>query len=154
MKELAETIYDGLEELKGSSADKITHGLKIYNGKEYESIIAGVTARISDMQEIMNIRERKIMQLEKILIVEGIIAVTGITITLLGIGFLKKERKELKEIIEKYNEFGCKEVNYVECSECGKKAHDLDEISVLFGYKKLKDKLFPETLCKECRNKI
>lgn len=154
MKELIGTIIDGLEEMKGSSADKITHGLKIYNGKEYESIIAGVTARISDMQKIMNISEKKIMSLEKALIVEGIVAVTGISTTLLGICFLKREQKELKEIIEKYKELECKEVNYIECSECGKEAHNVDEINVLFGYKKLKDKLSPETMCKECRNKI
>lgn len=135
MKEYVETIVSEVKKYEGMPADKVTHGLKIYNGKEYNSMISGITARMTDMQEVLNIREVKIKNLEKILLVGGILSITGISTMLVGIHFLKREQKNLKETIEKFTALECKEVDSIECSKCEQRAHNVDEISVFPGDK-------------------
>ena len=42
---------------------------------------------------------------------------------------------------------------YAECPNCGKTAHDKDEIEELFGYRKMCDgRIIPQTWCRECRS--
>ena len=135
MKEVVENIINEVREYEGMPADKVTHGLKIYNGKEYNSMIAGVTARMTDMQEVLNIREVKIKNLEKILLAGGVFSVIGISTMLVGIHFLKKEQEKLKETIEKFTALEGKEIESIECSRCENQALNVDENSILFGDK-------------------
>ena len=42
---------------------------------------------------------------------------------------------------------------YAECPNCGKTAHGVDEIRILFGYRNMGDgRVIPQSWCRECRS--
>lgn len=39
----------------------------------------------------------------------------------------------------------------IKCGICGIEARDIDEIIVIFGFQKIKKRLIPYKICKQCR---
>ena len=163
-------IYNALNELKGMSADQVTHFLKNYGGIERESMIDGLLAMLADLCA------DKEKAIKNIMIGCGVsFAVAVAVVIALGIIVFKNARKKdeakINEIIEQLKNAKAEEIIDIECKvenssdislnekdlehecpQCGKIAHNVDEVTTMFGYKETEElELIPEIFCKECR---
>ena len=119
-----EKIMNLLKELEGNSADIITHSLKNYDGKEHESMIAGVTAMISDIQEMIIIKDNTIKILKRILATERIMSGTILTISSIGLIYISKKQKDLNRIVEKIKIIEKERICFKEDSQVGKQVKE------------------------------
>ena len=62
-----------------------------------------------------------------------------------GLDLQVAESEEYKKRLES--------IENVKCQRCGKEAHNIDEVIVLFGFEKEKDGLRLNRVCKECRGR-
>ena len=178
MNLLEQEIFEAITELKGMSADQITHFLKNYNGIEHESMADGLLHMFLDLKVDRSKTIKSIMVSCGISFTVAIAIVVVICVVILK-NARKKDNEKINEIIEQLK--SAKNVDVVEteekyesldniqetieansitaeidldneCPQCGKTAQNVDEITSMFGYKESEDfELAPEVYCKECR---